>query len=36
VQRCCSDINALVRETAQWVMEGLQPAVRTHDRTPIC
>jgi ATP:ADP antiporter, AAA family len=33
VQRCCSDINALVRETAQWVMEGLQPAAQSSDTT---
>jgi hypothetical protein len=33
VHRCCSDINALVRETAQWVMGGLQPAARSKDPT---
>ncbi len=33
VQRCCGDINALVRETALWTMESLQSAARTHERT---
>jgi AAA family ATP:ADP antiporter len=31
VQRCCGDDNALVRETARWAMESLQPMAGTHD-----
>jgi ATP:ADP antiporter, AAA family len=33
VQRCCSDSNALVRETAQWIKETLEPAARIHGET---